>query len=404
MKKIMIVAMLFAGTVSTFAGDSPALKAILSIGTYDEAVKAVKANVNTLLNNEEKAKAYDHLVELAKKDYNAQSEISDKNTVYKQMGQNSKIVPFDTLKMGNAAVNVIENALLRYKYDNMPNEKGKIKPKYDGDKAVVYAIRTNLVNIAGGYWNNNNKLFEKFTGAYLDSKNEPFFAGIDTTAEKTFLGQFAYLASYVALQNKEYDKVERWVPYAERDEKYAKDAFSWKLEAMEKSCKTREDSVNYKNKLQALFNQRPNDQTVFARLYGVTSALDGNAAGEAMLEGVLAKDPKNFVALFYKGQDQFDKRKYDDAVKTLKAAAEANPTSPFPWFYIAACYQNKAADAKVIATANVLLEEAIKNYDKCKELDPKQQQMRWGQLRYNAYYARYGADDAKTKAAEADKY
>lgn len=186
MKKIMIVAMLFAGTVSTFAGDSPALKAILSIGTYDEAVKAVKANVNTLLNNEEKAKAYDHLVELAKKDYNAQSEISDKNTVYKQMGQNSKIAPYDTLKMGNAAVNVVENALLRYKYDNMPNEKGKIKPKYDGDKAVVYAIRTNLVNIAGGYWNNNNNLFEKFTGAYLDSKNEPFFAGIDTTAEKTF--------------------------------------------------------------------------------------------------------------------------------------------------------------------------------------------------------------------------
>ena len=54
------------------------------------------------------------------------------------------------------------------------------------------------------------------------------------------------------------------------------------------------------------------------------------------------------------------------------------------------------------AQKKALYEEAIKYYDKAKELDPDRLQSNWGYNRYNAYYNLYGADDPKTKQAEAD--
>ena len=49
-----------------------------------------------------------------------------------------------------------------------------------------------------------------------------------------------------------------------------------------------------------------------------------------------------------------------------------------------------------------LYKQAIEAFDKAKELDPDKRMANWGYNRYQAYYGLYGADDPKTKAAEAD--
>jgi hypothetical protein len=49
-----------------------------------------------------------------------------------------------------------------------------------------------------------------------------------------------------------------------------------------------------------------------------------------------------------------------------------------------------------------MMEEAIKHFDRTKELDPDKM-IPWGYNRWSAYSQLYGEDDAKTKAAEADK-
>ena len=50
-----------------------------------------------------------------------------------------------------------------------------------------------------------------------------------------------------------------------------------------------------------------------------------------------------------------------------------------------------------------LYEEAVKLFDKAKELDPNKDTSNWGYNRYNAYYNLYGENDARTKQAEAEK-
>src|SRR3712207_7280268 len=65
MKKLMIAAVMLLSTSFAFAGDSEPLKAILKSKTYEEAQNLVKSSLNQLANSEEKAKAYNKLVDLA---------------------------------------------------------------------------------------------------------------------------------------------------------------------------------------------------------------------------------------------------------------------------------------------------------------------------------------------------
>ena len=65
MKKLMLAVMMLLGTSAAFAGDSEPLKAILKSKTYEEAQSLLKSSLNQLANAEEKAKAYNKLVDLA---------------------------------------------------------------------------------------------------------------------------------------------------------------------------------------------------------------------------------------------------------------------------------------------------------------------------------------------------
>lgn len=63
MKKVMMMALALVASATAFAGDSDALKAIKKAKTYAEAAQLVKTS--QLANDEERAEAYNKLVDLA---------------------------------------------------------------------------------------------------------------------------------------------------------------------------------------------------------------------------------------------------------------------------------------------------------------------------------------------------
>ena len=65
MKKLMIVALMAVAASTAFAGDSPALKAILKAKSYDEAKSLISSTLGQLASPAEKAKAYNKLYSLA---------------------------------------------------------------------------------------------------------------------------------------------------------------------------------------------------------------------------------------------------------------------------------------------------------------------------------------------------
>ena len=398
MKKLIVAAMMVLGTTSAFAGDSDALKAVLKAKTYAEAEALVKQNLGQFANDAEKAKAYNKLVDLGMKVFNEQQTIQQTNQLMK------KNDPVDENVMNEGAYNALMNAIECYKYDQLPNAKGKVAPKFNGNATRVWGARQQLVN-AGQTAAQNNKADEvlKYWGAFLDTDSEPLFASVDAKqkeAEKEYIGQVALFAARYAYQAKDAARCEKYCDIAMTSEKEAKDALNLKLYVMKDGLKTKEDSLNYVNKLKDLYAKDPSNDVMLDGLNSMYSALKMEKEQTELLDAAIAKDPKNFVALANKGMMYIQKNDANNAIKCLKQALEAKPDNVVVMTYLGACYNSKAGEIQAVQGRKVVYQEAIKILDKAKELDPEKAQANWGYTRYQAYYGYYGPNAPETKKAE----
>ena len=398
MKKLIVAAMMVLGATSAFAGDSDALKAVMKAKTYAEAEALLKQNLGQLANDAEKAKAYNKLVDLSMKAYNDQQSIMQTNQIMK------KNDPIDENAMNEGAYNALMNAIECYKYDQLPNAKGKVAPKFGSNAARVWAARVQLVN-AGQTAAQNNKADEvlKYWGAFLDTDSEPLFASIDAKqkdGEKEYIGQVALFAARYAYQAKDAARCEKYCDIAMKSEKEAKDALNLKRYVLKDGLKTHADSLSYINKLKDLYAKDANNEVILDGLNSMYSSMRMQKEQEALLDEVLARNPNSFVALANRGMMFIQRNDADNAIKNLKKALDIKPDNVTVMVYLGACYNSKASALQDPNGRKVVYKEAINVLDKAKELDPEKSQANWGYTRYQAYYGYYGPTAAETKKAE----
>ena len=397
MKKLIVAAMMVLGATSAFAGDSDALKAIMKAKTYAEAQALVQQSLDQLADNAEKAKAYNKLVDLGMKDYNDQQSIMQTNQIMK------KNDPVDENVMNEGAYNALVNALECYKYDQLPNAKGKVAPKFNSNADRVWGARIQLVN-AGQSAAQNSKDADvlKYWGTFLDTEDAPIFANKtkEKEGEKEYIGQVALFAARYAYQAKDPARCEKYCDIAMKDEKQAKDALNLKLYVMKDGLKTHADSLAYVDKLKAIYAQDETNEVVLDGLNSMFSSLKMEKEQMDLLDAAIAKNPNNFVALANKGMVYIQKNDADNAIKCLKQALDAKPDNVVVLTYLGACYNSKAGNLQDPNGRKVVYQEAIKVLDKAKELDPEKAQANWGYTRYQAYYGFYGPTAAETKQAE----
>ena len=399
MKKLMIVAMMAFSATCAFAGDSPALKSILKAKTFQEADNLLKSTLAQLANDEEKAKAYNKLVDLAMDKFNKESATKTENEVMKQ----NKEVDVDG--MNEAAYNALLAAIECDKYDQLPNAKGKVAPKFAEKNAQrVWGVRGQLVN-AGQDAQNADKtdLCKRYWGAFVDSDEAALFKNSNRDFQKPFFGQVARIMGIYAYQDKNMEKCLHYCDIAMKDEGERANALNLKLEALSSDLKSKADSVKYLANVKELYAQNPDNDALLERIYNLHNAFGEQAEGKKVLEEALAKNPNNFVALADLGIGQLNDNPAQ-AEKYLRKAFEVKPDNALIVTYLATCLSIQAQDKQPGDPARkALYEEAVKLFDKAKELDPNKDTSNWGYNRYNAYYNLYGENDARTKQAEAEK-
>ena len=401
MKKVMMMALALVASATAFAGDSDALKAIKKSKNYADAAQLVKTS--QLANDEERAEAYNKLVDLAMEKVGKETGTIAQNQAAAQLGT-GKEEAYDTLGLGDAICNAIAAAIECNKYDQLPNAKGKVKPQYDEKNAQrIWAVRTHLVNIGQEEARkNNNAAVLKYWGAFLDSDADPLFAAQDHEQEKGYIGQVAFFAGRYAFDAKQMERADKYFDIAMKDPEMKKDALTFKLYAAGSNLKSKEDSLKYIDQLKTLYNNDPENDVLLDKLFTMYDGMKDKAAQTALLDNHLAKYPNSFAALANKGMMAIADNNAEEGANWLRKAAAASPENPVIQTYLGTCLSVQAGQTDDAAKRKALYQEAVQALDKAKQLDPNKQQANWGYNRYQAYYGLYGADDPKTKDAELD--
>lgn len=406
MKKLMMMALMAAAaTVATAQNEVKEAKKLMDKGQYAEALKIVEP-VKNAASAEEKAAAWNMVNEIYFKQFSDIQAVMLENQV-KKTNQ-----PYDTLGMNHAIVSALEAALKCDEFDNQPNEKGKVKPKFRQANAQRYMqARLNAIN--AGQFDYNKKDFTgafKDFAAYVESCNAPLFTGIDL--KEQYYHEIAYFASLSAYQTKDWPNVVKYAKIAAENPEKAKDATEILVFAKKETIKTHADTLEYVQMLKEANSKFPEDSRYSAWIgdYYLQSASVDEL--KAWAEEEIQKNPENKFAYTYKGEALRLAQKWDEAVECYKKAAEIDPT------YVAASYQagvclnskaielkDKLADKKTgmltkenVAKVKEILTEAKDYLEKVREADPDRLQVNWAYALYQVYYS---LGDEKAKELEA---
>ena len=394
MKKLFIMALMVAAASSANAQD---IKSVLKAKDYAEAQSALNACVSSL-GNEDKAKGYNKLVELSLEKVNREHATWQENQMMKQMGQEGD-KPVDTEGMCEALAKALSDATECDKYDQMPNAKGKVAPKFHKkNQNALWGLRFHLINAGqDAIQKEDNKTALKFFSSYIESGVSPLFGDFDRTkAPDTDLGEVARVAGVLAYQDKNIDLANKYIDVALKDTASYKDALNVKMALMQQSMKTREDSVKCAGTFEQLYAKDKNNENIFSNLATLYGSLGMKDKQSALISDRLSNHPNDFMALAVKGQSEMNDSKWDEAIADFKKANEAKDDA-LVLTWLGYCINMKASTLADEKQQKPLLEQTQGYLEKARQLDPNQERANWKYLLYNTYYNLYGENDARTK-------
>ena len=382
MKKLFVAALLAVTATSAFAQD---IKSVLKAKDYAEAQSGLNSCLSSL-NDEDKAKGYNKLVDLSFDKFNKENAVAVEAQTLEQMGQKSN-KPYDKQGMYDALLNGLNNALECDKYDQLPNAKGKVAPKFRKKNADrIWPNRIQFV-IAGqdGLQGDDQTVAYKYFAAYVDSYTAPLFADVDKGARDEYLGSVALIAARLAYQMKDMDKANQYCDVALNDTASYKEALGVKVAFMQQAMKTKEDSLRCLKDVEALYLKDKANENIFSVLAPLYGALGMQDKQDAILAERLAANPNDFMANLVKGQALMNASKWDEAIATLQKATAAKDDA-LALTFLGFCYNNKAAQQQDVAAMKGLFEKAKECFEKARDIDPNQQRASWSYMLDNTNY------------------
>ena len=325
------------------ASDPKALKAIMNSKKYKKAEALVRNNLSNL-NNADRAKAYNKLVDLAM-------------VMFDDFG-------FDPKKT-EMAFNAVAAGIECDKYDQLPDQQGIVSPKFASNNALrLWDVPRNYLFIAGSdsFSAKKYSLARKYWQLFVESDAVPLFKNCDRTQQRPFFGKIALFTARIAFQDKDMAKASQLADVAMRNPEVFENALGTKIEILE--------------------------------------SLGQNAEVKRILDSIIVKSPNSYIAWVEKGLYYLRKKQYKEVADNLKEAQLLKPDNAVIAEYIGYAYVEQARNIDDENQKKALYKEAIYYYDKAKSLDPYMQQANWGYMRYHAYYNYYGADAPETKQAE----
>lgn len=326
MKKIILTALVAAFATTSFAQD---IVKQMKGQSYAEATATLNGALSGL-SAEQKAKGYNQLVEIGYPE-------ADKSYQAIQLaGMQKSKVPYETYI---PIVNALNDAVKCDEFDNQPNDKGKVAPKFrkkNADRLALY--RPILINAGNETTDPDKKL--ALANAYMNSSESPLFAEALKDGDP-YIGYAQFFAA-AAYYNKENWK--EAAAYAEKALKNADDnvkgsAEEYLVASLTKTLKTKSDTLAYIQKLNEV-----NPEKYLATIASMYNQIGEKERSEKILNDAIAANPNNKMAYAIKGENAMNAKNWDEAIKNFKKTVEIDPDFTAVWFNLGVCASSKGFD------------------------------------------------------------
>lgn len=341
MKKNLTTMMLLAMATASFAQNPAGVKQVMSAEKYSDAKEILKSAEGTMT-NQERAKAYNKLVDLAV-DENTKAE---EKATKAQLEKNDEEYKKQSEKKGKSAYNALKAAIECNKSDQQPNEKGKVNAKFqEKNVSRLLTVRNNLIDPALTAFNNHDyATAKKYFGMFVDSRQDSLFSKTDFSAEKN-IGQIAYYAGLAAFFDKDTKKANKYADVAlnSGEEKAMQDAVKLKTSALDAMLKDSTITADkYEKQLQKLSEKMPDNEAIFTKLYTAYTDNGKKDKADKLINSRLAANPTDAMANALKGQTAQNNNDFATAIDCYSKVLQAKPDFLAAKMNLGVCYLNRA--------------------------------------------------------------
>ena len=272
-----------------------------------------------------------------------------------------------------------------YELDQLPNEKGKIKPKYSKDiKSILGADHVYFFN--GGAYYFDQKDYKKaydFFNQYLEISELPMYAGTQTAEKDSTFMTVQFYAAVAATQLQDSPIAIKALERAKSSDFRLNDVYQY----LSYEYKQAGDSVNYVKTLEEGYAKFPNEEFFLMSLIDAYIQSSQNEKAISYLNTAIAQKPSDSQLYHALGiVYETGIKDYAKAEETFKKALEVNPESVESMSALGRIYYNQAVnkqgeanminDSKKyqeeLTIAKDLFKQALPYFQKAHEMKPSE--------------------------------
>ena len=284
------------------------------------------------------------------------------------------------------------------KYDNLPDAKGKVAPKYSEFIITAYAQEFGQFYNAGAYFYGNEdyvKSYDLFK-MFIDAADKLYKAGM-MEEDKVNVPVAAYNMTLSAMQLQDYEKVLSHVDLAMANEQMAPSAFRYKAVAHLELG----DTATWLNDCMEGAKKFPDDAYFYQSLIQYYDSRNENEKLNALADELIASDTSNPFFVYLKGYIAHQQQDTDAAIEWYEKTLEVDPNYESALNNLSRCYlfkaqeyataqsSTKVTDKKKLAKDKEILngyyKKALPLLENLRKLQPEKHEL-WLANLTNCYY------------------
>lgn len=328
--------------------------------------------------------------------------------------QKKEITKSDDKKLrGESTIKAYDYFVKAYELDQLPNEKGVVKPKYT--KNIITYMKTYQIELFNYgvllYGEKNYKGAVDAWEKYLDMPNLPFLkdAGIGGPTDSIYIFATYYTATG-SIINEDNDKAIKYLELV-KDKYMINESYQF----LAQQYLAKKDTVNYFNTIKTGFEKYPTNSFLLESLINYYIYFSGKVEDAIVyLDEAIKLNPQMSQYYFVKANLCEVKDLNEDALINFKKTLELEPKNAGAYAGVGRYYYKKG-DAQLRKTDNIrdmqlakvetdkandYYKEAIPYFEKSRELDPNNIDNL--KLLRSLYYKIY-RDENNSKYAEINK-